>query len=54
MMAAVGFDVPGQGEVKCFKCKGSGELRNGKTCDKCDGRGRIECQRCGGTGWLDD
>ncbi len=49
----LGFISSGTGYVKCPKCRGEGELRDGRVCHRCNGDGKVECPRCGGSGTLD-
>lgn len=42
----------GTGRVKCRKCNGDGNLRDGRLCHSCNGSGRVDCNRCGGTGYI--
>ncbi len=37
----------GSGFRRCNECRGTGELKDGKTCHQCGGGGEIPCE-CGG------
>lgn len=50
---SLGSVACGTGQVRCPKCRGDGELRDGRLCHRCNGSGTVECPRCEGTGMLD-
>jgi DnaJ-class molecular chaperone len=52
-VATLGALASGSGSIECPKCRGDGNLRDGRLCHRCNGSGRVECPRCHGSGTLD-
>ena len=49
----LGLTKTSSGRIKCSKCGGRGNLRDGALCYKCNGSGRVDCPRCDGSGRID-